>query len=115
MHGHQSTTADSKLRIALLGRRSANQFDAWPNATGVLPTTAAAAQPFTQNGSCGDQSTIVFGKWPGQRFDLSGRPHQYRDQRTQQVRRNGKPRAFGNVVDLADQLQSLSWSDDSFQ
>ena len=58
--GQQAAAADAKLDITLLRVNALNELHAGPDAAGVLPAAAAAAEPLAQDGAGGDQPAVGF-------------------------------------------------------
>ena len=52
-----------------------DQLDAGPDAAGILPAAAGAAQPFAQDGARGHQAAVLFVQAAGERADLAGGAH----------------------------------------
>ena len=105
--GHKSPAADAEFGIAFLRRRRAlNELHARPDAAGILPAAAGTAEPFAENGAGQHQPAFVLLQWAVQGSGLPRRAHANRNQRSQQVGGNGQPRAFGDVVDVADNFQA---------
>ncbi len=104
----QAAAADAEFRIALAGGDAFDQLDARPDAAGILPAAAGAAEPFAEDRARRHQAALVFLQRAGQRVDLAGGAHADGDQAGQQVGGNRQARAFGNVVDLADDLDAVA-------
>ena len=85
-----------------------DQLDAGPDAAGILPAAAAAAEPLAENGARGHKAPLVLLERAGKRLDLAGGAHARRDQAGQQIGGDGKARALRNVVDLADDFDAVS-------
>ena len=108
MAGQQAAAADAEFRIALAGLDAVDQLDAGPDAAGILPAAAGAAEPFAEDGARGHQAALVFLERAGERVDLAGGAHAHRDQAGQQVGGDGKARALRNVVHLADDFDAVA-------
>ncbi len=106
--GQQAAAADAEFGIALPGRHAVNQLDAGPDAAGVLPAAAGAAQPFAQDGARGKQAAVLLLQPAGKGVNLAGGTHAGRNQAGQQGGGDGEARALGNIVDLADQLDPVA-------
>ena len=113
--GHEAAAADGLFRIALAGERAADQFDAGPDAAGVLPAAARAAEPFAEQGAGEDDAALVFLKPAGERARLAGGAHAHADQGREQVGGNREPRALRDVVHVADDFQPAAGADDTLQ
>ena len=103
--GQQSAAADAELRVAVGGERPLDQLDPRPDAAGVLPAAAGAAEPLAEDRPRRHQPPLGFGQRPGQRLGLPRRPHAHGDQAGEQVGRDGQPRPLRDVVDAADELE----------
>ena len=55
----QAAAADAELGIALGRAHALDQLDAGPDAAGILPAAAGAAEPFAQNRARGDQPALL--------------------------------------------------------
>ena len=109
--GQQPAPADAPLGVVLARRDAVDQLDAREDPARVLPAAAGAAQPLAEDRPGDDHPRLLRVERPGQVPGLAGRPHQERDQRGQQVRRDRQPRPLGDVVDLADDLQPVAGPD----
>ena len=99
--------------IVLRRHHAADQLGRRPDATGILPAAAAAAEPFPEDGPRRHQAAFGLRELAGERLGLAGRPHADGDERREQVGGNGQPRALGNVVDAADDLKTMPGADDA--
>ena len=106
--GQQASAADAELRIALARLHAVDQLDAGPDAAGILPAAAAAAEPFAEDGARRHQAAVVFLERAGERVDLVGGAHAHRDQAGQQIGGDGEARALRNVVHLADDFDAVA-------
>ena len=106
--GQQAAAADAEFGIAFAGRHAVNQLDAGPDAAGILPAAAGAAEPLAENGARGHQAAVVLLEPAGERVDLAGGAHAHGDQAGQQVGGDGQARALGNVVHLADDFDAVA-------
>ena len=104
-----------KFRVVLGGGCSLDHFNSRPDAAAVLPAAAGAAEPFSEDGACGDDASAVFIQRSGQRRCLAGRPHAGGDERSEQVGRNGEPAAFGDTVHAADEFKSEARTQQRFE
>src|SRR5208283_848100 len=111
----EASSTDAKLGIIRLCLDSLDQFDSRPNAAGILPATARAAQPFAENGARRNEPAIPFVEWTGQRARLIGGAHADRNQRGEQVGGNRQTRTFRNVSNATNQLNPASLSDQALQ
>ena len=115
MAGHEAAAGDTEFGV-LLGRGlSADQFDAGPDTTGVLPPTAGAPDPLAENGPGEDDAPFVFLQRTGERGGLPGGPHEDADEGGEKVGGDGEAGALGDVVDRGHQLQTLAGSDEAFE
>src|ERR1019366_1052547 len=57
--GQQASAADAEFRIALARLDPVDQLDPGPDAAGILPSAATAAEPFAQDGSRRHQAAVV--------------------------------------------------------
>jgi len=112
---HEAAAADAKLGIAFRRDYAANQFHARPYAAGILPAAARAAEPFAQQRAREHKAPFLLLQRARQRLGLAGRPHADRNQRGEQVGRDRQARAFGNIIDMADQFQSAPRPEDARQ
>ena len=85
-----------------------DQLDAGPDAAGILPAAAGAAEPFAEDGARRHQAAVVLLERAGERVDLAGGAHAHRDQAGQQVGGDGEARALRNVVHLADDFDAVA-------
>ena len=106
--GEQAPAADSEFGIAFGGARAVDQLDAGPDAARILPAAAASAQPFTQNGTRGNQTPVVLFHASGERTDLPGGAHRNSDDRGQQAGGDGQARAPGDAIHLADEFNAVA-------
>src|SRR5262249_21900470 len=90
------------------GGDAVDELDAGPEPAGVLPASARAAEPLAEDGARRHQPAIAVLEAARDSADLSGRPHTDGDQTPEQSRGNGQPRAFRNIVHLADDLDAES-------
>ena len=58
MGRQQPAAADAELRIAVAGQHALDQLHPRPDAAGVLPPAARAADPFAQNRAGRDQPSF---------------------------------------------------------
>src|SRR5262249_5894377 len=98
----QTAAADAVLGIVFVGRDAVDELDSRPHAARILPAAAGAAEPFAENRPGGDEPAVLAVELAGERANLAGGAHADGDQAAEQRRRDGQPRAFRNVVDLAD-------------
>ena len=61
----QAPAADAEFRIAFLREHALDQFDAGPNAAGILPAATGAAEPLAKDGARGDDAAFIFRKRAG--------------------------------------------------
>ena len=108
----KSSPTYTVFRVPFFGLCPGNQLDPWPDSAGVLPTTAAPTNPFSENGSGCHNPPVVFVQATLQVGHLSGCSHANGDKRAQQVGRDSKSRTFRYVVDLAHQFQPKSRTDE---
>ena len=111
VRGHQPTTGNSELRIILAGGRAGDELDAWPDAAGILPTAAGAAEPLAEKRPGEDEPSFRFRQRPGQRSRLSRGTHADADQRPEEVRAHRQSRTLRDVVHAGDDLQTPARSD----
>ncbi len=111
----QPAEADAVFGIAGFGRATFNDLHAGPNAAGILPAAAGAAQPLAEDSPRRDQLALRLAQAARQRFNLPGGPHASGDNGCQEIRRYGQARAFGDVVYFADDLQPQPSSDELCQ
>ena len=103
------------LGIAFAGDRAGDELHARPDAAGILPASARSAEPFTENRAGGDEAALVFLQLARERARSGRWAHADGDERGEQIRRNGEPRAFGDFVDVADDFQTQPGTDDAGQ
>src|SRR5438046_2405536 len=108
MAGEQAAAADAELGIALDSGDALNQLDAGPDAAGILPSAAGAAEPLTENRAGSDEAAVALGECSGERVDLARRAHADGDEAGQQVGRDGETGALGNIAHAADDLDAES-------
>ena len=94
--------------IAFAATNAVDELDARPHAAGILPAAAASAQPFTQDGARGDQPAVMLFHPSGERMDLARCTHAHGDDAGQKIGGDSQPRAFGNIVDAADDFNAVS-------
>ena len=111
----QAAPADAVFRIAWPSRDAFDELDARPDAAGILPAAAGAAEPLAQDGARGDEPALGFRQWAVERLGLPGGPHADGDQRGEQVGGDRQARALGDAVDAADELQPMPGPDDARQ
>jgi hypothetical protein len=111
MRRQEPAPAHAPLGVGFGRRDPLDQLHSRENAARILPPAPRPAQPFPQDRP-GDHHRRFLGmKRPGQVPRLPRRTHQDRDQRRQQVRRDGQTRPLGNVVDLAHDLETVARTD----
>ena len=106
MIGQQASAADAEFGVAFGSGHAVDELDAGPDAAGILPAAAGAAEPFAEDGARGDEAAVGFFEAAGEGGDLAGGAHADRDQAGQQIGGDGEARAFGNIVDLADDFDA---------
>ena len=57
--GQQAAAADAVFRVVAAGEFALDELHARPDAAGVLPAAAGAAQPLAQDGARGDEAALV--------------------------------------------------------
>src|SRR5207237_23077 len=62
----QAAAADAELGVAVLGGHPLDELEAGPDAAGVLPAAAGAAQPLAEDGAGGDQAALGLAQGAGQ-------------------------------------------------
>ena len=102
---HEPPTRDALLGIALGGEAALDELDAGPDPAGILPAAAGAADPLPKDRPGKHEAALVFRQLAGEARSLAGGPHARGDERGEEVRGNGKARAFRNVVHRRNQLQ----------
>jgi hypothetical protein len=75
MARQQTTAADAEFRIAFRASDALDQFHPRPDAAGILPAAARAAQPFAQNRAPGHQAALVLLERSRERAHLAGGAH----------------------------------------
>ncbi len=95
---------------------AADELHARPDAAGVLPAAAGAAEPFAEDRAGERPAALAPPRAAARRASGPGRWRACSaDQRGQQVGGDGQARALGDVVDRADQLQAAARADDPRQ
>ena len=115
MPRQEPAAAHAVFRIAFRGRDTPDELRSGPDAPGILPAAAAAAEPLAEDGPRRHEPPFGFGELPGERCRLSGGPHAGGDQRREQIRGYGKPRSLRDVVDAADELEAQARTDNAFE
>ncbi len=113
--GEQAAPGDAHFGVVCAGLHAQDQLHAGPDAARVLPAAAGAAQPFAQDRTGRDDPPFRFGKLAGERLGLAGGAHADGDEGGQQVGGDRQPRAFGDAVDLAYQLDAIARRDHARQ
>ena len=98
------------LGVVGSGLFAADELDAGPDATGVLPTSARAADPFAEDGAGENEAALVFLQGASERLGLAGGPHEDADEGGEQVGGDGEAGTFGDVVDGGDEFDAASGS-----
>ena len=104
----QATATDAVFGVAGLRAGALDEFDARPEAAGILPTAAGAADPFAEDGAGGDDATLGFVARTVEGANLAGRAHANADERAEEIGRNGEARAFRDAVDVADEFEATT-------
>src|SRR5664280_3690183 len=112
MTGQQAAAAESILDVVRLRGDAFNELDAGPEAAGILPAAARAAEPFAQNRARGDHPPLRFLHRTAERPDLARGAHADADERAKPVGGNGEPGALGHAIDVTDQLKAPARSTD---
>ena len=110
---HESAAADAGFGIAFRGRHAFDQLDAGPDAAGILPAAAGAAEPFAENRARQHQPAFVLLQCAVSERRLAGRPHAQRNQRGEQVGGHREARAFRDAVNATDQFDAAPGPDDA--
>ena len=110
---HEATARDFKLGVALAGDDALDELHAGPDAAAVLPAAAGAAEPFAEERAGEDDAALVLLQLAGERSGLAGRAHEHADERAEEVRADGEPRAFRDVVHAGDEFQAAPRPDDA--
>src|SRR4051812_44318742 len=110
MAGHQSAPADAGFRVAFFCENAFDQLDPRPDTAGILPTASRSTDPLAQNSARGSKPTFILLQRTSEQLGLPRGTHAKRDERCQQISRNGQTRSFGDVVDAADDFYSTSRS-----
>src|SRR5207248_791602 len=71
----ETPATDAEFEIAWFGANDSDQFHAGPDAAGILPTAARAADPLPQNRARGHEAAFVLQQWTGERFGLASGAH----------------------------------------
>ncbi len=66
MFGHESAFGDAVFGVGFGGEFAFDQFDAGPDAAGVLPASAGSSDPFSKDGAGEDESAFGFGEGAGE-------------------------------------------------
>jgi hypothetical protein len=111
--GHEAAAADLEFGVGLGGGDTGDEFHAGPEAAAVLPTAAGAPQPFAEQGTGKHDTAFVVVKRAGERLGLTGGAHAGSDQGREEVRGDGEARAFGDVVDAADDFEAAAGAADA--
>ena len=110
--GHEPATGNAVFGVGLADDLAFDEFDAGPNAAGVLPAAAGAADPFAEDGAGENEAAFAFGEFTGERLGLAGGAHAGADKGGEEVGGNGEAGAFRDVVDGGNHFQSASRSGD---
>ena len=105
--GQQAAAADAEFRIALAGLDAVDELDAGPDAAGILPAAAGAAEPLAENRARGHEAPLVLRERAGERVDLAGGAHARGDQAGEQIGGDRQARALRDVVHLADDFDAV--------
>ena len=105
----QAAAADAELRIAFAGRHAVDELDAGPDAAGILPAAARAAEPLAENRARGHEAAVVVLErrrsarriWPVARMQTAIR-------QAEQIGGDRQARALRNIVHLADDLDAVA-------
>jgi hypothetical protein len=87
---HEPSAADAELRIALLRGHAFDELDPRPDAAGILPAAAGAAEPFPEQRPREHEPALFFPQRTGERLCLAGRAHAGADQRREEIGGNGE-------------------------
>ena len=105
MSGHQLSSTDAAFGIALRSGHAFDEFDARPDAAGILPAAARTAQPFPEYGAGQHETAFFLVQSSVQRGRLTRGPHAQRNHRSEQVGGYGQPRSFGNSINRTDKFK----------
>ena len=111
MIGEQAPARHAALDIAFLRQRPLDELHARPHAAGILPASARSAEPLAEDGAGGDHAAFGLFQRSGHLPGLAGGPHADADEAGQEVGAYRQARAFGDVVDFADQLEAAARPD----
>ncbi len=75
MAREQASAADAELGVAFLCADALDELHAGPDAAGILPSAAGAAEPLAEDGAGGDEAAVVFVEAAGERANLIGGAH----------------------------------------
>ena len=112
---HESAFADARFRVFLRSRHAADEFDARPDAAGILPTAAGTTQPFPEDGPGQHDPAFGFGQLACERLCLSGGPHAGTDEGCEEVRGDCQAGSFGDATDAAYNLKAFARSGNARQ
>ena len=75
MRRQQPAAADAELRVALCATHALDQLDAGPDAAGILPAAAGAAEPLAEDRPRRTSRRSLFLQRAGERCGLAGGAH----------------------------------------
>lgn len=109
--GEEAAAGDAVFGVSGSGRTAGDALDAGPDASGILPAAAGAAEPFAEEGTGQDDAAFGFLEGAGEGPGLMGGAHADGDKAAEEVGGDGEAGALGDVVDAGDQFEAASGAD----